>query len=133
MDCLADTHASVWYLFAAPELPATAKNFMDATAASGGFIFVPTISVIEIIYLTEKGKLLPQTLPRLVQAINLPNSSFSFIELDSNIAQTLSQIPRSTVPDMPDRIIAATALHLNLPLVTKDRKIQALQSIQIVW
>ena len=88
MDCLADTHASVWYLFAASELPATAKNFMDATAASGGFIFVPTISVIEIIYLTEKGKLLPQTLPRLVQAINLPNSSFSFIELDSDIAQT---------------------------------------------
>ena len=133
MDCLADTHASVWYLFAAPELPATAKNFMDMAAASGGLIFVPTISIIEIVYLTEKGKLLPQTLPRLIQVVNLPNSSFSFIELNSGIAQTLSQIPRSTVPDMPDRIIAATALHLSLPLVTKDRKIQALQSIQTIW
>jgi PIN domain nuclease of toxin-antitoxin system len=88
MDCLADTHASVWYLFAAPELSATAKNFMDASASSGGFVFVPTISVIEIIYLTEKGKLLPQTLPRLIQTVNPPNSSFSFIELDSDIAQT---------------------------------------------
>jgi len=35
MDCLADTHASVWYLFAAPELSAVAKNFMDMAAASG--------------------------------------------------------------------------------------------------
>ncbi len=133
MDCLADTHASVWYLFAAPELSAVAKNFMDMAAASGGLIFVPTISIIEIVYLTEKGKLLPQTLPRLIQVVTLPNSSFSFIELNSGIAQTLSQIPRSTVPDMPDRIIAATALHLSLPLVTKDRKIQALQSIQTIW
>lgn len=133
MDCLADTHASVWYLFAAPELSATARNFMDAAAAAGGFIFVPTISVVEIIYLTEKGKLLPQTLARLIQVVNLPNSSFSFAELDSAAAQNLSKIPRSTVPDMPDRIIAATALHLNLPLVTKDHKIQAVQNVQTIW
>jgi len=65
--------------------------------------------------------------------LNLPNSSFTTQDLTAEIAQTLAQIPRTMVPDMPDRIIAATALHLNLPLVTKDRKIQALQSIQIVW
>lgn len=106
---------------------------MDAVAASGGFIFIPTISVIEIIYLTEKGKLLQPTLPRSIQVVNLLNSSFTFIDLNSELAQTLAQIPRSIVPDMPDRIIAATALHLNLPLVTKDRKIQALQSIQTIW
>jgi PIN domain nuclease of toxin-antitoxin system len=53
--------------------------------------------------------------------------------LTEDIAQTLQQIPRSTVADMPDRIIAANALHLNLPIVTKDRKIQALQSIKTIW
>ena len=79
MDCLADTHASVWYLFAAPELSAAAKNFMDAATASGGFVFVPTISIIEIIYLTEKGKLLPQTLARLIQAVNLPSRGFRLL------------------------------------------------------
>jgi predicted nucleic acid-binding protein len=65
--------------------------------------------------------------------LKLPNNSFVSQDLTEDIAQILQQIPRSTVPDMPDRIIAATALHLNLPLVSKDRKIQALQSIQIVW
>jgi predicted nucleic acid-binding protein len=42
---------------------------------------------------------------------------------------------------MPDRIIAATALHLNLPLVTRDspeatlrdRKIQAAHSVITIW
>jgi PIN domain nuclease of toxin-antitoxin system len=36
------------------------------------------------------------------------------------------------LPDLPDRIIAATALRLNLPLVTRDRKIQASQ-VNSIW
>ena len=42
----------------------------------------------------------------------------------------MSQIPRDVVPDMPDRIIAATALSNSLPLVTRDLKIRALTTIQ---
>ncbi len=67
MDCVADTHASIWYLFAAPDLSAEAKDFMDSVVASGGFIFVPAISIVEIIYLIEKNKLPPSTLSRIVQ------------------------------------------------------------------
>lgn len=37
------------------------------------------------------------------------------------------------VPDMPDRIIAATALHLNLPLLSRDRQIASLPGIIVVW
>lgn len=133
MDCISDTHATIWYLFASPTLSTNAKQFMDSVAMSGGFIFVPSISIVEIIYLTEKGKLLSPTLSRIIQAINLPGGSFSNLELTFNIAQTLAQIPRQTVPDMPDRIIAATALHLNLPLVTADAKIGRLANIQTVW
>jgi PIN domain nuclease of toxin-antitoxin system len=33
---------------------------------------------------------------------------------------------------MPDRIIAATALHLSVPLITRDRKIHA-SSIETIW
>ena len=52
--------------------------------------------------------------------------------LDFDVAIALQQIPSIAVPDMPDRINAATALHLNLPLVTRDRKIQA-ASISTIW
>jgi PIN domain nuclease of toxin-antitoxin system len=34
--------------------------------------------------------------------------------------------------DMPDRIIAATALHLGLALVTRDRKIRA-ADLDTIW
>jgi predicted nucleic acid-binding protein len=44
----------------------------------------------------------------------------------------LKEIARAAVPDMPDRIIAATAHHLGLPVVTRDRKILA-SSVQTIW
>ncbi|HEY9853569.1 MAG TPA: hypothetical protein V6D28_29135 [Leptolyngbyaceae cyanobacterium] len=44
----------------------------------------------------------------------------------------MAQIPRDIVPDKPDRIITATAFHLNLPLVSCDAKIQA-ANIQTIW
>lgn len=132
-DLISDTHAAIWYFSISPAMSATARQAFNNVVAGGNVIILPTVSIVEIVYLIEKNRLVPQTLSRLMQYLNLPNSSFVTQNLTAGIAQTLAQIPRSTVPDMPDRIIAATALHLNLPLVTKDRKIQALQSIQIVW
>jgi predicted nucleic acid-binding protein len=54
------------------------------------------------------------------------------IPLDRGIAEAVAQIPLTMVPDMPDRIIAATALFLKLPLVTRDHKIQAAE-IETIW
>lgn len=133
MDCVADTHALIWYLSATPELSANAKNFMDNAAASGGFNFVPTISLVEITYLIEKGRISANVLPRINAMIQTPNSVLKPIELSHQSSMTLSQIPRATVPEMPDRIFAATAFYLNLPLITKDHKIQALQNINTIW
>jgi PIN domain nuclease of toxin-antitoxin system len=133
MNCVTDTHALIWYLFALPELSATAKSYMDRVAAAGGFIFVPTIAVVEITYLVERHRLGANVLTRINNTLQISNGVLKPIELSHPIAISLAQIPRSIVPDMPDRIIAATALHLNLPLITKDRKIQALTSINTIW
>jgi PIN domain nuclease of toxin-antitoxin system len=54
------------------------------------------------------------------------------VEIDRGVADAVAQIPRAVVPDMPDRIIAATAPNLGLPLVTADYKIQA-SSLQTIW
>jgi PIN domain nuclease of toxin-antitoxin system len=40
--------------------------------------------------------------------------------------------PRNEVPDLPDRVIAATALALRLPLATRDREIRA-SGIETIW
>lgn len=132
-DCITDTHGLIWYILNSQELSATAKNTFLTTAQNGGNVFVPTISLVEITYLIEKNRFPQALLSRIISRLNNPNAELKPIELTVEIAEAMSQIPRSIVPDMPDRIIAATALHLNLPLVTKDHKIQALQTITTIW
>ncbi len=44
----------------------------------------------------------------------------------------MTRVMRAEVPDLPDRIIAATALHLEVPVISRDRKIQA-SSLETVW
>ena len=48
------------------------------------------------------------------------------------IIAALLDISREAVPDMPDRVIAATALSLGVPLISRDRKIRESQ-IQTIW
>lgn len=128
-----DTHTAIWYFANSPEISALAIQTIDNAIANGNAVILPTISIVEIVYLVDKGKLASQNLTSLMRYLKLHNSGFITKSLTEDIAQTLQQIPRQSVPDMPDQIIAATALYLNLPLVTKDHKIQALQTIQTIW
>ena len=61
-----------------------------------------------------------------------PETGLMVVPLDARIAATLASVPRNAVPDLPDRIIAATALHLGIPLVTRDGRIRA-SGITSVW
>ncbi len=132
-DLVIDTHAAVWYFANSPELSTTARSKINDSIKKDGIIYLATISIVEIFYLIDKRRLNPQTLPRLIQALNLSNSTFTAVELTVGIAQTLQQIPRETVPDMSDRIISATALHLGPPLVTRDRMISRLTAVKTIW
>jgi len=71
-------------------------------------------------------------LQRLDRAIDEVDSVLRLVALDRDIARALYRIPRGIVPDMPDRIIAATALHLGVPLVTRDAAIRA-APITTIW
>lgn len=132
-DLVSDTHSAIWYFSDVAKLSAAASTAFEDALEQGKIILLPTISIVEIIYLTEKNRLPRETLSTLIYNLKSTSSSFISQDLTSEIAKTLAQIPRATVPDMPDRIIAATALHLNIPLITRDRNIRKLQSIRTIW
>ena len=100
---------------------------------AGSPVYISAISLIEICYLIEKRRIASDLLQRILAVLNEPDPSLIVVPIDLAISIAVQNIDRDTVPDMPDRIIAATALHLNLPLVTRDRKIQASQSIITIW
>ena len=47
------------------------------------------------------------------------------VPIDRAVVDALGQVHRQEVPDMPDRIIAATAPSLDVPPVSRNRKIRA--------
>lgn len=131
-DIVVDTHIAIWYFADPTQLSQPAENAID-NAEVNGIIFVSSITIVELIYLIEKNKIPQSVLDLLRVALDDSTTAFRLIELSREVADKVRNIPRLSVPDMPDRIIAATTLHLNLPLVTKDHKIQALQNIQTIW
>ncbi|MEG3926319.1 MULTISPECIES: type II toxin-antitoxin system VapC family toxin [unclassified Microcoleus] len=130
---VADTHTLIWYIFELPRLSPAALTALEQAVNEGNFIYFSAITIVEISYLIERGRLAGEVLTRVLNAADDPNVGIMLAPLDRNISATIQQIDRATVPDMPDRIIAATALSLSLPLVTRDAKIQALTTIQTIW
>ena len=103
-----DTHAVVWYLANSPKLSATAMAALDAATASGDPILIPAISLVELTYLVEKGRIPPEARTWLLDILALPNGPFELASLDGQVAAAVELIDRNTVPDLPDRVIAAT-------------------------
>jgi PIN domain nuclease of toxin-antitoxin system len=127
-----DTHALVWYLLDSPRLSATARGRIDRALEAGEFLYVPAICLVELTYLVEKGRLPAIARTRLTDLMDDSESGLVLAPLDRGTADAVARIDRDSVPDMPDRIIAATALNLHLPLVTRDRKIRA-ADLDTVW
>jgi PIN domain nuclease of toxin-antitoxin system len=133
MAIVADTHAIIWYLVEPERLSQAALDALEGAITAGEPVYISAISLIEICYLIEKRRIASDLLQRILAVLNEPDPSLIVVPIDLAISIAVQNIDRDTVPDMPDRIIAATALHLNLPLVTRDRKIQASQSIITIW
>ncbi|MCY7374431.1 MAG: type II toxin-antitoxin system VapC family toxin [Pyrinomonadaceae bacterium] len=128
---VADTHSAIWYVADSPELSSAAVTAMDDATDAGKPIYVSAITLIEMTYLIEKGRLPERDLTDLLNELKNPLSNFELVAIDLAVTQSLRLISRADVPDMPDRIIAATARHLNLPLVTRDHKIRAAKLLTI--
>jgi PIN domain nuclease of toxin-antitoxin system len=129
---VADTHTAIWYIFASPLLSQAAKNAIDGAAAQGDYVGVSAISLAEIVYLIEKQRIPLDTLQRLTKTLADPNEVLAEAPLDSTIVEFMTQIPRADVPDLPDRVVAATGLRFGIPVITRDRKIQT-ANVQTIW
>jgi len=129
---VADTHAVIWYIFADPRLSSTVYSTIEEIATDGDVVGFSSITLAEIIYLSEKGRIESSTFNHLIEAIDRDDSVLVEIPFDRKIAQTMPSVDREQIPDFPDRIIAATALYFDVPLISRDRQIQ-LSSIDTIW
>lgn len=129
---VADTHTVIWYIYASANLSSHAKNFIDQAAKDGQQIALSAMTLVEMVYLIEKQRIAAESFSRLARALEARPATFVEIPLDLKIARTLSQINVLQIPDLPDRVIAATALNLGVPLISRDGKIRV-SSVATIW
>jgi PIN domain nuclease of toxin-antitoxin system len=132
MSAVLDTHTAIWYVFIRKRLSSDALKFIRNSVDRGRPLFISAISLVETIYLMERGRIPVEASRRLTAAIQDPASGLLVAPVDEAIAQSVQGISWSAAPDMPDRIIAATALHLDIPLITRDLRLQS-AGIETIW
>ena len=90
-------------------------------------IIIPAIVLMEILYLFEKSRIKID----LIQTEDLLQSrNYQFEPLSLEILKTATVI--DDIPDLHDRLIAATARHLDIPLITNDPVIRKSRSVKVL-
>lgn len=132
MSAVLDTHAAIWYLLDTQTLPEKVFALIDGAAASGISTYISAVTLVEVVYLAERRRIAGDAFERFIRALEQENPAFKIYPLDYKVASAMRSISREAVPDMPDRIIAATALHLGLPLITRDRQLRS-AGVETIW
>ena len=105
---------------------------MDDAAQGGHHIALSPISLAEIVYLVEKSRLSLSAYEDLMAALSDPEYVIEEAPFTAEVVEAMRQAPGVQLPDMPDRIVAATAVYLRVPVISRDGRIKS-SNIQTVW
>ena len=121
MTLLLDTHAAIW-LAAKEPMKAAALTAIDQTRLTDR-VLLSAISVWEISHLLAKQRIvLNQPLGTWVRQF-VTAKGFDAVSFTVTMAIEASNLPSRELKDPADRFLVATARHLDVPLVTRDKQI----------
>jgi PIN domain nuclease of toxin-antitoxin system len=129
---VADTHVGLWYLFGDARLSLAVKAAFETAANDRHKILISVISLAEIVYLIEKGRFSASVYDEVQKALQNPNHVLQEAPVTREIIHAMQQVPRTEIPDMPDRIVAATAVYFGVRVISRDGRIRA-SNVQTVW
>ncbi|GAB4410207.1 MAG: hypothetical protein Fur0044_03870 [Anaerolineae bacterium] len=132
-DFVADTHAVIWYLSGSKRLSPKVRSIFQKATAGQGHVVIPSVVLVETIFLVQRERLNQEVVQTLLALTENPADGIYIYPLDKAVVQALSRFGPAAIPELADRIIAATAIHLNLPLLTTDASIQASKLVQTIW
>jgi PIN domain nuclease of toxin-antitoxin system len=125
MPFVTDTHALLWHMTKDPRLSSRVKKIFDKD-----YIIIPCIVFFELLYLIEKKRIVSDFDSFLTMVSSSEN--YKVEPLCIPIIESSRKIPREIVADPWDRLIAATSMHLSLPLITRDKTLKKI-GLEVVW
>jgi PIN domain nuclease of toxin-antitoxin system len=127
-----DTHALIWHLEGNPRLGLNARAVIDDPQSE---LVLPVIVLAEAFHLIAKGRTSIPTPQHLIGDISV-DPRLVVYPLTYEIL--LESLALNTIPEMHDRLIAATAVFLgktgtDVRIVTKDRSIVDAGAVSVIW
>ena len=128
MEYLADTVTVIRHFSKTGKIGKRAKTILEEVERGEHHLYISTISLVEIMYLSEKNRIvisLKDTLQIIDNALN-----YSIVDLRSDIVKLAEHI---SIPDIFDRLIVSTAKFLEIALLTCDKGIIDIDLIETLW
>lgn len=110
-------------------MSAQAQAIFMAAEAGQTVVRIPGMVFAEVLYLSEKGRIGLSLSDVAIQLQRFPH--FRECPLSQAVIETAGTI--SDIRELHDRLIAATALWLNVALITNDSVIQSSAFVSTIW
>ncbi len=122
-----DTQALVKFMLGKKVINKKSHQVFHSTDKGDATIINPAIVLMEVLYLFEKNRIDIS----LLQTEDLFKSqNYQFEPLSFEILKTASEI--DDIPELHDRLIAATARYLDLPIITNDPVIRNSKFVEVL-
>ena len=128
---LLDTHVVVWLASGDPRLSAPAQTAIDEARRAVRGLAISDFTLFELSSLFRKKQFTLITSPDAFLAEVERN--FVVLPITANIALQAFALPASYPKDPADRIIGATALIEDIPLLTADAQIRKSRALPTIW
>ena len=128
---LLDTHVVVWLASDEPRLSQPAQAAINEARRTARGLAISDFTLSELASLFRKKQFHLLTSPESFLAE--VERHFVVLLITANIALQAFALPASYPKDPADRIIVATALIEDIPLLTADREIRRSRAVPTIW
>jgi len=127
-----DTHALLWYATGRTRRLGKDARRIFARADDGqAAIFIPTLVLAEALDIHDRGLVTLE--PDGETWVRNVLGCGSYFAADLTVPVVLRARSLRAIPARTDRLIAATALDRDLPLITRDPEIATAAGVDVVW
>jgi PIN domain nuclease of toxin-antitoxin system len=128
---LLDTHVVIWLAQDYQRISATAQAKIENARQMERGLAISDVTFVEIAQLANRERI--NLTPNAETVLAEIERRFVVLPITANIALRAFELPASYPKDPADRIIGATALIEDIPLLTSDREIRKSRAVPTIW